>query len=189
MRYGALLHDIGKIGIPDDVLRKPSRLSDDEWAVMRRHTLISERILAPLLSLRPVAKFVRYHHEHSDGQVYPDGLARDDILLMARSVAVVDAYCTVTEDRTYRRARPHLEAIEELLACAGAQFDPSIVDAFLRLFDPPSGDRPAPVSGEAMAAADDAPLTTSSRPARTDGPARRCRRGAGRCRRSQPECR
>jgi putative nucleotidyltransferase with HDIG domain len=172
LRYGALLHDIGKIGIPDDVLRKPSRLSDDEWAVMRQHTIIGERILAPLLSMRSVAEIVRYHHEHFDGRGYPDGLTRDDIPLMARSVAVVDAYCTMTEDRPYQRARSHLEAIEELLACAGAQFDPSIVDAFLRLFDPPSGDRPTPVSGEAMAAADDVPLVTSPRRTRRDGPAR-----------------
>jgi HD-GYP domain-containing protein (c-di-GMP phosphodiesterase class II) len=138
MRFSALLHDIGKIGVPDEVLRKPGKLTDEEWVIMRQHPLIGERILGPIRSLQGVATVVRHHHERHDGGGYPDGLEGDQIPLLARAIAVVDAYCTMTEDRPYRGARTHLEAVEELLACSGTQFDPEVVDTFLCTFDPPS---------------------------------------------------
>jgi two-component system cell cycle response regulator len=126
----AELHDIGKIAIPDSVLHKPGPLDDGEWALMRQHTVIGERILLAAPALKPVAALVRASHERWDGAGYPDQLSGDTIPLGARIVAVCDAYDAMTSDRTYRAAMTPSAAIAELRRCAGSQFDEAVVDAF-----------------------------------------------------------
>ena len=133
IRWGALLHDIGKIGVPDEILRKPGRLTEAEWKVMRQHPVIGEEILASTERMRGVAKIVRHHQEKWDGTGYPDGLRDEEIPLGARILAVVDAYSAITDDRPYKKARTHEDAIAELRRCAGAQFDPRVVEVFCRV--------------------------------------------------------
>ena len=128
LRQAALLHDIGKIGIPDSVLSKDGPLTDDEWKFIRRHTIIGERILAASPALTDVARIVRSTHERVDGAGYPDGLLGDDIVVEARIIAACDAYSSMTSGRTYRSAMAQVEAIAELQRCAGTQFDRPIVD-------------------------------------------------------------
>ncbi len=130
IRQAAELHDVGKVAIPDALLEKPGPLSDKEWAFMRRHTLIGERILAAAPALKQVAAIVRSSHESFDGSGYPDGLAGPGIPLGARIIAVCDAYHAMTSDRAYRAARDEQTAIEELRRCSGSQFDPVVVDTF-----------------------------------------------------------
>ena len=126
----AELHDVGKIAVPEAILRKPGPLDDEEWAFMRRHTVIGERILSAAPALVPVAKLVRSSHERWDGDGYPDGLAGEAIPLGARVVAACDAYDAMTTDRPYRPAMPIADALAEMRRCAGTQFDPRVVDAF-----------------------------------------------------------
>ena len=130
VRVAAELHDVGKVAIPDAILNKPGPLDDDEWAFMRRHTLIGERIVAAAPALGAVAKLVRASHERWDGDGYPDRTAGEDIPLGARIVAVCDAYDAIVADRPYRRGRSAAVAMDELQRCAGAQFDPAVVTAF-----------------------------------------------------------
>jgi two-component system, cell cycle response regulator len=126
----AELHDVGKIAIPDAILNKPGPLDDDEWAFMRRHTIIGERILGAAPALRPVARIVRSSHERWDGDGYPDRLAGEDIPLGSRIVAVCDAYDAMTSERPYRESLMPAEAIQELERCSGTQFDPAVVEIF-----------------------------------------------------------
>jgi diguanylate cyclase (GGDEF)-like protein len=126
----AELHDVGKAAIPDAILSKPGPLDDDEWAFMRRHTIIGERILSAAPALVPVARIVRSSHERWDGAGYPDALRAEDIPLGARIVAVCDAFHAMTTDRPYRAACTPDEALVELRRCAGTQFDPGVVEAF-----------------------------------------------------------
>jgi two-component system, cell cycle response regulator len=126
----AELHDVGKMAIPDEILRKPGPLSQEEWTFVRRHTIIGERILSAAPALLPVAKIVRACHEHWDGSGYPDGVAGEEIPLGARIVAVCDAFDAMITHRTYRPARSVEEALTELRACAGTQFDPAVVEQF-----------------------------------------------------------
>jgi len=126
----AELHDVGKMAIPDEILRKPGPLTDEEWAFVRQHTIIGERILSAAPALLPVAKLVRSSHERFDGSGYPDGLAGDTIPLGSRIVAVCDAFQAMTSPRPYRPAIPVEDALAELRACAGTQFDPEVVSAF-----------------------------------------------------------
>jgi diguanylate cyclase (GGDEF)-like protein len=126
----AELHDIGKIAIPEEILHKPGALDPDEWAFVRRHTVIGERILGAAPALRPVARLVRSTHERYDGSGYPDGLAGDQIPLGSRIVAVCDAYQAMVADRPYRLALSPEEAVAELRRNAGSQFDPAVVDVF-----------------------------------------------------------
>jgi HD-GYP domain-containing protein (c-di-GMP phosphodiesterase class II) len=135
LHWGANLHDIGKIGIPDEILNKPGPLSQVEWAVMQRHPIIGARIIAPVKKLSNVAPIIRAHHERYDGAGYPYGIKGDDIPLGARIVAVADAYTAMTDERVYRKACSHAEAVAELQHCAGTQFDPEVVEAFLRVLD------------------------------------------------------
>ena len=125
----ARLHDVGKAAIPDEILNKPGPLDDDEWAFMRRHTVIGERILAVAPSLTRAAAIVRSSHERFDGRGYPDGLAGDAIPLGARIVFVCDAYDAMLSDRPYRSALSSAAALAELRSCAGTQFDPQVVEA------------------------------------------------------------
>jgi diguanylate cyclase (GGDEF)-like protein len=133
VELGALLHDIGKIRIPESILCKPGPLTDEQWKVMRAHPEVGERILAPIDSLRAVLPIVRSSHERWDGAGYPDGLAGDAIPLGARIVAVCDAYRAMVEERPYRGGRTRGEAIDELRAAAGTQFDPESVKALLEV--------------------------------------------------------
>ena len=127
----AQLHDVGKVGIPDAILNKASRLSDGEWEFVRRHTILGERILEGAPALRTVARLVRSSHERWDGFGYPDRLRGEQIPLGARIVSVCDAYEAMTTERAYRAAVPHETACHELRRCAGGQFDPVVVEAFL----------------------------------------------------------
>ena len=131
----AELHDIGKVGIPSAILTKRGPLGADEWEFVRRHSLIGERILIGIPSLEGVGALVRASHERWDGLGYPDFLAGTDIPLGARIIAVADSYCAMTEDRPYAEACSPESARRELSACAGGQFDPAVVKAFLRVLD------------------------------------------------------
>jgi diguanylate cyclase (GGDEF)-like protein len=131
----AQLHDVGKVGIPDAILNKSSRLSDREWEFIRNHTVLGERILEGAPALRPVARLVRSSHERWDGFGYPDRLRGEQIPLGARIVSVCDAYDAMITQRAYRAAVPHEVACRELRRCAGAQFDPAVVEAFLAVAD------------------------------------------------------
>jgi diguanylate cyclase (GGDEF)-like protein len=133
IELAGLLHDVGKIGIPDRVLQKPDTLSSDEWAMMQRHPDLGARILGDNPALSPVVPLVRHHHERFDGRGYPDQLSGDDIPLGAAIVGLADAFATMTTDRPYRRARTIVEAIEEIRIGSGSHFHPKIVEAFLRL--------------------------------------------------------
>jgi diguanylate cyclase (GGDEF)-like protein/PAS domain S-box-containing protein len=126
------LHDIGKTAIPDAILAKPSELTEDEWAQMRRHPEIGEAIVKRIAGLAEAASGVRHHHERFDGTGYPDRLAGDEISLEARVVAVSDAYSAITSRRPYQRERSRDEAIEELRASAGGHLDPNVVEALCR---------------------------------------------------------
>jgi diguanylate cyclase (GGDEF)-like protein len=127
----AELHDVGKVGIPDQVLNKPGPLDCAEWDFMHQHTILGERILSAAPAMRPIASIVRASHERWDGTGYPDRLAGDQIPLAARIVAVCDAYDAMTADRSYSEAIGPDAACRELRAMAGSQFDPAVVDAFL----------------------------------------------------------
>jgi diguanylate cyclase (GGDEF)-like protein len=128
----AELHDIGKLAIPDEILNKPGPLDPTEWAFIRQHPIIGERILRAAPALAPVAALVRASHERWDGHGYPDGLAGDDIPLGARIVAVCDAYDAMTSERCYQQARSQADALAELHRNAGTQFDPATVNALTR---------------------------------------------------------
>ena len=127
----AHLHDIGKMAIPDAILDKPGPLSEEEWVFMRRHTLIGEKIVSAAPDLTQISKLVRSSHERYDGRGYPDNLAGEKIPIGARIIAVCDSFDAMTGDRPYRRALTTAQAVEELTACAGSQFDPRVVEALL----------------------------------------------------------
>lgn len=129
--YGALLHDVGKIGVPEHLLRKEGPLSEEEWVVMRRHPEIGERICQPLHASRSFAPVIRHHHERFNGKGYPDGLRGRQIPLGARIVAIADAYEAMVHGRPYQPAQPHSLAAEELTRLRGTQFDPELVPVFL----------------------------------------------------------
>jgi two-component system, cell cycle response regulator len=127
----AELHDVGKIAIPDAILYKPGPLDAEEWRFMRRHTILGERILTAAAALRPVARLVRSSHERFDGGGYPDGLEQELIPLGARIIFVCDAYDAMITDRSYNRGISPAQAVAELRACAGTQFDPQVVETFV----------------------------------------------------------
>jgi HD-GYP domain-containing protein (c-di-GMP phosphodiesterase class II) len=123
----ARLHDLGKVAVPDEILRKPGPLDEREWAFVRQHTLVGERILRASPALHGVASIVRSTHERWDGVGYPDGLAGEEIPLASRIICACDAYDAMVSERTYRPAYTPQEALAELERCAGAQFDPTVV--------------------------------------------------------------
>ncbi|HEX5910184.1 MAG TPA: HD domain-containing phosphohydrolase, partial [Thermoleophilaceae bacterium] len=135
VRHAAELHDVGKVAVPDDILSKPGPLDDEEFAFIRRHTLIGERIISAAPALSEVARLVRSSHERWDGTGYPDGLAGEEIPLASRIVFAADAFDAMTSTRPYNTPRSADEAIRELRACAGTQFDPVVVEAFRAAWD------------------------------------------------------
>jgi putative nucleotidyltransferase with HDIG domain len=153
IEIGALLHDIGKIGISEEILHKPAPLDDEEWAVMRTHPLVSDFILAEL-DLDPIVRqCARSSHERMDGRGYPDGLAGEEIPLPARIVFVADAFDAITSDRPYRRSRSAAAALAEIEAGAGSQFCPSVVAALHELWQ---------ASPDVLEADEAAPATTGA---------------------------
>jgi len=133
IRYAGYLHDVGKIGIPDAILTKPGKLTLEEFKIIKKHPVLSERILKPVGFPFPVQPIVRHHHERYDGKGYPDGLAGEEIPLGARILFVADAYEAMTSDRPYRKALSVERAMQELANNKGTQFDPRVVDAFIRI--------------------------------------------------------
>lgn len=129
---GLILHDVGKIGIPDAILKKPGPLSPEEWKVMKTHVEKGEKILEPLSDFQEVLEIVRSHHENFDGSGYPRGLKGEQIPLFARIVSVVDAFHAIVSTRCYSKGRSVEDAFRELRRCSGTQFDPVAVEAFIR---------------------------------------------------------
>ena len=142
MELAGMFHDVGKIGVGNEIINKPGPLNERELAEMQRHSVIGEQILAPVDFLQPVLPIVRAGHERWDGRGYPDGLTGEDIPLAARIIFVCDAFHAMTSDRSYRRALPVDEALRRLEEAAGTQFDPNVVRAFVRLHR--AGRIPAP---------------------------------------------
>jgi diguanylate cyclase (GGDEF)-like protein len=144
--HAALLHDVGKLGVPHDILHKRGPLTQEEWAIMAEHPVAGERILLRIPELAGIAPIVRHEHEHWDGSGYPDGLKRRKIPLGSRVILACDAYEAMITPRPYRPALSRLDAIAELRAGAGVKFDPEVVEALLDLL----GDRPAAVPDRAL---------------------------------------
>ena len=131
VKAGALLHDIGKVAIPDEILNKPGKLTDEEFEVMKGHTVAGERILRAIPGLGGVARIVRHEHERWDGKGYPDGIAGEEIPVGARIILACDAYHAMVSDRPYRKAMAKSEAIRELGKNAGTQFDPAVTEVLI----------------------------------------------------------
>lgn len=132
MWLGGLVHDVGKIGLPDSILLNPGRLTPEEYAAVKRHPVIGEEIVDAVDGVPKIIRdIVCYHHERFDGTGYPRGCTGDEIPLPARIVAIADAWDAMTSDRVYRPAMPVEEAREEMVRCAGTQFDPELVGIFL----------------------------------------------------------
>jgi len=133
LEFAALLHDVGKIAIPDAILRKVEPLTPDERNTIHLHPYHSAQIVKPVEPLKRIVPWIYHHHERWDGDGYPDGLAGEDIPLASRIIAVADTYNAMTTDRPYRKGQTHEKAVVELQEHAGAQFDPQVVEAFLRV--------------------------------------------------------
>jgi PAS domain S-box-containing protein len=144
VRRGALLHDIGKIGIPDAILLKPGKLTEEEFAIIRRHPEYAWEMLAPITFLRPALDIPYCHHEKWDGTGYPRGLGREHIPLVARIFASVDIWDALSSDRPYRKGWPREKVHEHLRSLSGTHLDPAVVEAFLRCMPPPAAGGPAP---------------------------------------------
>jgi putative nucleotidyltransferase with HDIG domain len=133
LHFAGLFHDIGKIGVPDAILTKPARLTDEEFEIVKRHPEDGARIVGRLRSLQAIVPAILHHHERWDGAGYPHGLRRDEIPAEAGIVGLADAFDAMTTDRPYNEARPLAEAVEEIVRNRGTQFAPAVVDAFLRV--------------------------------------------------------
>jgi diguanylate cyclase (GGDEF)-like protein len=126
-------HDIGKIGIPDRILKKPDKLTEDEWKVMKTHSAIGERISLESTEIKDIAPLILHHHEKWDGSGYPSGLKKENIPVECRILAIVDSFDAMTNDRPYSKARDEAEAIQEIVACSGTYYDPKMVDIFCHI--------------------------------------------------------
>jgi putative nucleotidyltransferase with HDIG domain len=133
VRTGALLHDIGKLAIPDWLLHKPGPLTREEYEQVKQHAVIGAELLAGIDFPGPLAGIVRHHHENWDGTGYPDGLSCDDIPLGARLLAIADCYDALTSERPYRKGLPHDRALRMILERRGTSFDPAVTDAFVAI--------------------------------------------------------
>lgn len=143
VEFGALLHDVGKIAIPKEIINKAGPLDEDEWNIMRTHTIAGQEMLNKVGgSMSDIGKIVRASHERWDGNGYPDGTAGEDVPLPARIVAVADAFSAITTTRPYRRAQTPEHAVKELRSCAGTQFDPEVVDALVAVLERPAAATP-----------------------------------------------
>ena len=136
VEFAALLHDVGKIAVPKEIINKPGPLDDEEWKIMRRHTIEGEAMLKRVGGvLAEVGRLVRSSHEHFDGSGYPDGLAGENIPIEARVVTCCDAFSAMTTTRSYRKAMPLEKALAELRRCAGTQFDPQVAEALAEIVE------------------------------------------------------
>jgi putative nucleotidyltransferase with HDIG domain len=133
--WGGLLHDIGKIGIPDSILKKPDKLDDSEWEIIRQHTVYGANIISPIKKLANIAPLIEYRHERFDGLGYPHGIKGEEIPLGARIIAVVDSFSAMIDERPYKQAYSTGEALEELEKCSGTMYDPKVVDHFVRTIE------------------------------------------------------
>lgn len=133
LELAALLHDVGKIGVPEHILNKPGKLTDAEFKQIKEHPARGESILTPVIELKDIRKIVRSHHEQYNGGGYPDGLKGREIPLGARIMAIADTYDSITSERPYRKAASHRFAVKEIIRCSGTQFDPEVVEHFLEI--------------------------------------------------------
>jgi HD-GYP domain-containing protein (c-di-GMP phosphodiesterase class II) len=148
IRFAGMLHDVGKLGVPTAVLQKTGRLTDDEYAAIQLHPMRGLDIVRDIGFLDEALAGIMHHHERIDGKGYPMGLAGDEIPEFARVLSVADAFDAMTSNRAYRGARPVAAAIAELRKCAGEQFDPAFVDAFVAAIERDGWSEPQPVPGE-----------------------------------------
>lgn len=133
LRLAAILHDVGKIGIRDDILLKKGKLTDEEFNLIKMHTVYGQQVLNHIKYFKEIIPGVMYHHERYDGKGYPEGLQGEEIDIIARIIAVADTYDAMTTDRPYRKGLSYEVAVEELKRCAGSQFDPDVVEAFIKI--------------------------------------------------------
>jgi HD-GYP domain-containing protein (c-di-GMP phosphodiesterase class II) len=133
VRRGALLHDIGKLGVPDNILLKPGKLTDEEWVIMKKHPVIAHELLAPISFLRQSLDIPYCHHEKWDGSGYPRGLKGEQIPLAARIFSIVDVWDALRSDRPYRPAWPKEKTTEHIVQLSGSHFDPNVVELFINI--------------------------------------------------------
>ena len=152
LRLAGLLHDVGKIGVPDRILRKPSKLADEEFEIVRRHVELSEALVTVVSQDRDLMDAVRYHHERWDGRGYPRAVAGEDVPLLGRIMIVADAVSAMGMDRPYRKGLPWEHIAAELVRGSGAQFDPALVEPALRALQPLIAQRQGGVTSTAYSA-------------------------------------
>jgi response regulator RpfG family c-di-GMP phosphodiesterase len=151
LELAAVLHDVGKIAVPESILNKPGKLTNEEFTLIKEHPVRGEAILSPVIELKEIGRVVRAHHERYDGTGYPDRLKGREIPLGARIMTIADTYDSITSERPYRKAASHRYAVKEIISCSGTQFDPEVVENFLEIagtFVPgKDGDKEPPDSG------------------------------------------
>jgi len=135
LEIAAVLHDIGKLGVPDKILKKPGRLTKEEYEIMQQHSANGEKLLNGIGNLEKYKKYIRAHHERYDGFGYPDGLKGEEIPLISRIIFVADTFDAMTSNRPYRQGLPTQVAVDELIKCSGTQFDSHIVEAFVNVIN------------------------------------------------------
>ncbi|MGZ5454141.1 MAG: HD-GYP domain-containing protein, partial [Candidatus Aminicenantales bacterium] len=133
LELAAVLHDVGKIAVPESILNKPGKLTNEEFKLIQEHPVRGETILSPVIELKAIGRIVRAHHERYDGNGYPDKLKGREIPLGARIMAIADTYDSITSERPYRKAASHRYAVKEIIGCSGTQFDPEVVENFLEI--------------------------------------------------------
>jgi putative nucleotidyltransferase with HDIG domain len=166
IRIAGLLHDLGKITVGENILTKPGKLSEKEFAKIKEHPAVGAMVVAHIEGLQRLVEIIRHHHERFGGKGYPDGLTGEEIPLGARILSVVDAFDAMTHERSYRKALNHANAIAELKRCTGSQFDPAVVQAFLALAEEGGGD----LSALPQAASKDSQLAAASAGEQRRGP-------------------
>jgi putative nucleotidyltransferase with HDIG domain len=137
--WGGLLHDIGKIGIPDSILLKPTTLTESEWEIIIQHPKLGSEMISPIKKLSHIAPIIEYSHERYDGSGYPYGAAKEEIPLGARIVSVVDSFSAMMDERPYKKPMKYIDAVEEIRGNSGTLYDPKVVAAFFEILDRPNG--------------------------------------------------